>query len=262
MKILLTTPEGSPLVAMTPVPPVPEHFRSNSWGEVRSAEALPGLHPLLKAARRYLWAPRPESEVHHLASALAARLRAGKGETGQSYATEDGRSQHSRWGGANPPPVVGLVLLHPLGWGLRLSGETMARAENLAWLDEIIRQMAASSPSAWSHAWARREPDQQAEISTRLRQMRAWMTTAAPSASEEQEAALLQIVFQEAWRRFPPCDSSAWDIHYLDLWSSIWRQWDLSEPPWGRLGGRVVPPSFRSPPTLPARFCALIPSSV
>lgn len=199
MKTLIPTPAESPLRALTAAAVVPEHFRLDSWGEVRSAEAAGDWYALSLVAWRYLWTARPESEVHHLATTL---LKGAPLSHQPGVLTADGRVLRHRWSPEPRNEVRGLILDARLGWGILTEEAALARAENLAWLDEVQRQLRGHRAD-WSHAWTHNFRPEEADLLGRLERMTAEMEGLPLGSDPSEEAALLQLALRSAWELAP-----------------------------------------------------------
>jgi hypothetical protein len=142
---------------VAPPAAVPEGFRVTSFGEVRAAAQAGDFASLSLAAWRYFgWAERPEAERHYTAEALIRfhptdeplRVWAPRGEPRRG--TDWGAH---RWLLPHRNPQ-GWALCSRLGWAVRESDDLLSRAEGLALLRAVRRQIREVPPVAWSHTWA------------------------------------------------------------------------------------------------------------
>jgi hypothetical protein len=243
---LIPLPDAAPLSAVYPAKPVPAELRLNSWGEVRSAEATGNAELIRHLIWRYLWTERPEAEVYALAALLArtsAEFRQAPG-----IVTMEGRLSPTRWAphGAQPPlRARALVLDAYLGWGGPVTEAALVRAENLAWLAEVQRQL-RSGPSTWSHQWAHGFCPVEEGIADQLARLTCGYEGTPLSDSEEEEADMLHQVCRRAWRfgPWPRLGTAPTGLAAIEDWG----QYDLllhrlecgpvtEEAPWERLGG-------------------------
>jgi hypothetical protein len=163
--------------------------------------------------------------------------------------TLEGRLSPRRWApaGCGPPVRVRALVLDPhLGWGAPVEEARLARAENLAWLACLQRQLRAG-PSTWSHQWAYGFCPVGAGLADRLAHLTEEYEAMQVKADEEGEARMLHRVCRKAWLDLP--DAVLWEAPAvvgadLEEWSQYARLLHrltsepvMDEAPWERLGG-------------------------
>lgn len=226
-------PEGAPLVSLIPGAWVPPDQRTDSWGEVRSAEASGDWEACRRAAWRYLWTERPESEVHHIAAALVRLVPA---DHRPGVVAPGGVLLSHRWNQDAPVPTLrGLLLDARLGWGWADQEPptgALSRAESATWLRLITEELALPA-SQWSYQWAHAFCPVEAGLPSRIEAALRTLREAPLNRWDHEEGALLARLCSTAWDGTPligqapedsPSSSSRWELgHYNALRYSLVR---------------------------------------